>query len=186
MAIFFLFKEVSIWHFLFYITRIYGGKFLPHVWHLPLFLVSLGEDECKISFGQLRRFSWREIQLATDNFCESNIIGQGGFGKVYKGVLLDKTKVAVKRLIDYHSPGGEAAFLREVQLISVAVHKNLLRLIGFCTTSSERILVYPFMQNLSVAYRLRGNLHSLSFFIFHGCKNFSLPCRPQCDISLKR
>ncbi|KAH7543652.1 hypothetical protein FEM48_Zijuj02G0206700 [Ziziphus jujuba var. spinosa] len=56
---------------------------------------------------------------------------------------------------DYHSPGGEAAFLREVQLISVAVHRNLLRLIGFCTTSSERILVYPFMQNLSVAYRLR-------------------------------
>lgn len=64
--------------------------------------------------------------------------------------------MAVKRLTDYHNPGGEAAFLREVQLISVAVHRNLLRLIGFCTTSSERILVYPFMQNLSVAYRLRG------------------------------
>ncbi|XAR73143.1 Non-specific serine/threonine protein kinase [Bertholletia excelsa] len=120
-----------------------------------LFVDVAGEDECKISFGQLRRFSWREIQLATDNFNESNIIGQGGFGKVYKGVLPDNTRVAVKRLIDYHSPGGEAAFLREVQLISVAVHKNLLRLIGFCTTSSERILVYPFMQNLSVAYRLR-------------------------------
>uniref|UniRef100_A0A5B6YG53 non-specific serine/threonine protein kinase n=2 Tax=Davidia involucrata TaxID=16924 RepID=A0A5B6YG53_DAVIN len=114
-----------------------------------------GEDEHKISFGQLRRFSWREIQLATENFSENNIIGQGGFGKVYKGVLSDNTKVAVKRLTDYHNPGGEAAFLREVQLISVAVHRNLLRLIGFCTTSSERILVYPFMQNLSVAYRLR-------------------------------
>ncbi|KAG5529014.1 hypothetical protein RHGRI_029622 [Rhododendron griersonianum] len=114
-----------------------------------------GVDECKISFGQLRKFTWREIQLATDNFSESNIIGQGGFGKVYKGVLSDNIKIAVKRLMDYHSPGGEAAFLREVQLISVAVHRNLLRLIGFCTTSSERILVYPFMQNLSVAYRLR-------------------------------
>ncbi|KAI5672295.1 hypothetical protein M9H77_12659 [Catharanthus roseus] len=114
-----------------------------------------GEDEGKFSYGQLRRFSWREIQFATDNFSENNIIGQGGFGKVYKGILPDNTKVAVKRLTDYHNPGGEAAFLREVQLISVAVHKNLLRLIGFCTTSSERILVYPFMQNLSVAYRLR-------------------------------
>ncbi|XP_058186535.1 probable LRR receptor-like serine/threonine-protein kinase At5g63710 isoform X4 [Rhododendron vialii] len=114
-----------------------------------------GVDECKISFGQLRKFTWREIQLATDNFSESNIIGQGGFGKVYKGVLSDNIKIAVKRLTDYHSPGGEAAFLREVQLISVAVHRNLLRLIGFCTMSSERILVYPFMQNLSVAYRLR-------------------------------
>jgi serine/threonine protein kinase len=58
-------------------------------------------------------------------------------------------------LTDYESPGGEAAFLREVELISVAVHRNLLKLIGFCTTQTERLLVYPFMQNLSVAYRLR-------------------------------
>lgn len=75
---------------------------------------------------------------------------------MYKGVLPDATKIAVKRLTDYESPGGEAAFLREVELISVAVHRNLLRLIGFCTTQTERLLVYPFMQNLSVAYRLRG------------------------------
>jgi len=115
-----------------------------------------GEDDRKITFGQLRRFSWRELQLATDNFSESNIIGQGGCGKVYKGILSDNMKVAVKRLADYYSPGGEAAFQREVQLISVAFHKNLLKLVGFCTTSSERILVYPYMQNLSVAYRLRG------------------------------
>ncbi|GAB2287230.1 hypothetical protein Dimus_021612 [Dionaea muscipula] len=122
-----------------------------------------GEDARKICFGQVRRFSWREVQLATDDFCESNVIGQGGFGKVYKGTLMDGTKVAIKRLLlsdYYHNPaGGEAAFLREVQLISVAVHRNLLRLIGFCTTSSssssERILVYPFMKNLSVAHRLR-------------------------------
>ncbi|GFY87501.1 leucine-rich repeat protein kinase family protein [Actinidia rufa] len=120
-----------------------------------LFVDVAGEDESKITFGQLKRFSWREIQLATDNFSESHIIGQGGFGKVYRGVISDNIRVAVKRLTDYYSPGGEAAFLREVQLISVAVHRNLLRLIGFCTTSSERILVYPFMQNLSVAYRLR-------------------------------
>ncbi|KAL8130557.1 hypothetical protein V2J09_019712 [Rumex salicifolius] len=119
------------------------------------FVDVVGEDDREISFGQVKRFSWREIQLATSDFSESNIIGQGGFGKVYKGELADGTKVAVKRLIDYRHPGGEAAFLREVQLISVAVHKNLLRLIGFCTTSRERILVYPFMKNLSVAYRLR-------------------------------
>ncbi|XP_054804701.1 probable LRR receptor-like serine/threonine-protein kinase At5g63710 isoform X2 [Prosopis cineraria] len=114
-----------------------------------------GEDERNISLGQLRRFSFRELQLATKNFCENNVIGQGGFGKVYKGVLLDNTKVAIKRLVDYNNPGGEAAFQREVQLISVAVHRNLLRLIGFCTTPTERILVYPFMENLSVAHRLR-------------------------------
>lgn len=85
---------------------------------------------------------------------------------MYKGVLPDGTKIAVKRLTDYESPGGEAAFLREVELISVAVHRNLLRLIGFCTTQTERLLVYPFMQNLSVAYRLRGTLFlSLNYLI---------------------
>ncbi|XP_062223508.1 LRR receptor kinase SERK2 [Phragmites australis] len=114
-----------------------------------------GEDDRQIAFGQLKRFAWRELQIATDNFNERNVLGQGGFGKVYKGVLPDGTKIAVKRLTDYESPGGEAAFLREVELISVAVHRNLLRLIGFCTTQTERLLVYPFMQNLSVAYRLR-------------------------------
>jgi hypothetical protein len=114
-----------------------------------------GEDDRKIAFGQLKRFSWRELQIATDNFSEKNVLGQGGFGKVYKGVLGDNTKVAVKRLTDYNSPGGEAAFLREVEMISVAVHRNLLKLIGFCITSSERLLVYPYMENLSVAYRLR-------------------------------
>ncbi|XP_020592740.1 probable LRR receptor-like serine/threonine-protein kinase At5g65240 isoform X2 [Phalaenopsis equestris] len=114
-----------------------------------------GEYDRRIAFGQLRRFAWRELEIATDNFSEKNILGQGGFGKVYKGVLQDGRKIAVKRLIDYESPGGEAAFLREVELISVAVHRNLLRLIGFCTTPTERLLVYPFMPNLSVAYRLR-------------------------------
>ncbi|KAG5090301.1 hypothetical protein JHK82_049079 [Glycine max] len=114
-----------------------------------------GEVDRRITFGQIKRFSWKELQIATDNFSEKNILGQGGFGKVYKGILADGTKVAVKRLTDYESPAGDAAFQREVELISIAVHRNLLRLIGFCTTSTERLLVYPFMQNLSVAYRLR-------------------------------
>ncbi|KAI4326168.1 hypothetical protein MLD38_031508 [Melastoma candidum] len=76
--------------------------------------------------------------------------------KIYRGILSDGTKVTVKRLTDYNSPGGEAAFQREVQLISVAVHRNLLRLIGFVMTSSERILVYPYMKNLIVAYHAPG------------------------------
>ncbi|CAI0422368.1 unnamed protein product [Linum tenue] len=120
-----------------------------------VFVDVAGEVDRRIAFGQLKRFSWRELQLATDNFSDKNILGQGGFGKVYKGVLPDGTKIAVKRLTDFESPGGDAAFQREVEMISVAVHRNLLRLIGFCTTPTERLLVYPFMQNLSVAYRLR-------------------------------
>ncbi|XWS29535.1 hypothetical protein CRYUN_Cryun24cG0037400 [Craigia yunnanensis] len=120
-----------------------------------VFVDVAGEVDRRIAFGQLKRFAWRELQLATDSFSEKNILGQGGFGKVYKGVLSDFTKVAVKRLTDFESPGGDAAFQREVEMISVAVHRNLLRLIGFCITPTERLLVYPFMENLSVAYRLR-------------------------------
>lgn len=105
------------------------------------------------------------MQLATNSFSEKNVLGQGGFGKVYKGVLADNTKVAVKRLTDYERPGGDAAFQREVELISVAVHKNLLRLIGFCTTPNERLLVYPFMPNLSVAHCLRGILSTFIYLI---------------------
>eukprot|EP00250_Pteridium_aquilinum_P001561 c11753_g1_i1 orf=240-2111(-) len=113
------------------------------------------EDDFKISFGQLKRFSWRELQTATDNFHDKNVLGQGGFGKVFKGVLGDGTQVAVKRLKDKQDPGGETAFMREVEMIGVAVHRNLLNLIGFCVTPSERLLVYPFMANRSVAYQLR-------------------------------
>ena len=112
------------------------------------------------------------MQLATEDFSDKNVIGQGGFGRVYKGVLTDGTKVAVKQSTNYESLGGDAAFLQEVEMISVAVHRNLLRLIGFCTTETERLLVYPYMQNLSVAYHLRGK----QFFGCFGseiCKIFS-------------
>ncbi|XP_056699060.1 probable LRR receptor-like serine/threonine-protein kinase At5g63710 isoform X2 [Spinacia oleracea] len=161
-----------------------------HKFKNEIFVDVAGEDEGKFSFGQVKRFSWREIQIATNNFSESNIIGQGGFGKVYKGKLMDNTKVAVKRLTDYHNPGGEAAFLREVQLISVAVHKNLLRLIGFCTTASERILVYPYMKNLSVAYCLRDlkpgqerldwpRRKKIAFGTAHGLEYLHEHCNPK-------
>ncbi|KAL2504553.1 putative LRR receptor-like serine/threonine-protein kinase [Abeliophyllum distichum] len=139
-----------------------GGFLLFFMWKgrhkgykREVFVDVAGEVDRRIEFGQLKRFAWRELQLATDHFNEKNVLGQGGFGKVYKGVLGDNTKVAVKRLTDFESPGGDIAFQREVEMISVAVHKNLLRLIGFCTTPTERLLVYPFMQNLSVASRLR-------------------------------
>ncbi|TVU19046.1 hypothetical protein EJB05_35174, partial [Eragrostis curvula] len=109
----------------------------------------------RTTFGQLRKFAFQELDITTDNFSERNVLGQGGFGKIYKGTLPDGTTIAIKRLNDCRSPVGEATFLREVELISVAVHRNLLRLIGFCTTETERLLVYPFMRNLSVAYHLR-------------------------------
>ncbi|XP_040383000.1 probable LRR receptor-like serine/threonine-protein kinase At2g23950 [Oryza brachyantha] len=115
-----------------------------------------GEAAAVARLGNVRRFGLRELQAATDGFSARNILGKGGFGDVYRGRLADGTVVAVKRLKD-PSASGEAQFRTEVEMISLAVHRHLLRLVGFCAAASgERLLVYPFMPNGSVASRLRG------------------------------
>jgi serine/threonine protein kinase len=108
------------------------------------------------NLGNMKRFQFRELQAATENFSSKNILGKGGFGIVYRGQLPDGSLVAVKRLKDGNAAGGEAQFQTEVEMISLAVHRNLLRLYGFCMTASERLLVYPYMSNGSVALRLKG------------------------------
>ncbi|KAG2253947.1 hypothetical protein Bca4012_101668 [Brassica carinata] len=113
------------------------------------------EEDPEVHLGQLKRFSLRELQVASDGFSNKNILGRGGFGKVYKGRLADGTLVAVKRLKEERTPGGELQFQTEVEMISMAVHRNLLRLRGFCMTPTERLLVYPYMANGSVASCLR-------------------------------
>ncbi|CAN6678643.1 unnamed protein product [Malus baccata var. baccata] len=112
------------------------------------------EEDPEVHLRQLKRFSLRELQVATDTFSDKNILCRGGFGKVYKGCLADGTLVAVKRLKEKRTQGGELQFQTEVKMISMAVHRNLLRLHGFCMTPTERLLVYPYMANGSVASRL--------------------------------
>ncbi|KAL3515563.1 hypothetical protein ACH5RR_022465 [Cinchona calisaya] len=113
------------------------------------------EEDPEVHLGQLKRFSLRELQVAADHFSNKNILGRGGFGKVYKGRLADGSLVAVKRLKEERTQGGEMQFQTEVEMISMAVHRNLLRLRGFCMTPTERLLVYPYMANGSVASCLR-------------------------------
>ncbi|XP_061342534.1 BRASSINOSTEROID INSENSITIVE 1-associated receptor kinase 1-like [Gastrolobium bilobum] len=113
------------------------------------------EQDPEVHLGQLIKFSLRELQVATDSFDKNNLLGTGGFGKVYKGRLANGSLVAVKRLKEERTQGGELQFQTEVEMISMAVHRNLLRLRGFCATTTERLLVYPFMVNGSVASCLR-------------------------------
>ncbi|KAJ6804612.1 LRR receptor kinase BAK1-like [Iris pallida] len=118
-------------------------------------------EECRLEThsGVLSRFSLRELQVATDSFSNKNILGRSGFWKVYKGRLADGSLVAVKRLIkEERTPGGVLQFQIEIEMSSNAVHRNLLTLRGFCMTPTERILVYPYMANGSVASRLRERL----------------------------
>ncbi|OAY24972.1 probable LRR receptor-like serine/threonine-protein kinase At5g45780 [Manihot esculenta] len=124
-------------------------------WHRSrLIFTSHVQQDYEVHIGHLKRFSFRELQLATGNFSSKNILGQGGFGVVYKGCLPNKTMVAVKRLKDPNYT-GEVQFQTEVEMIGLALHRNLLRLYGFCMTPDERLLVYPYMPNGSVADRLR-------------------------------
>ncbi|XP_058194113.1 protein NSP-INTERACTING KINASE 3 isoform X2 [Rhododendron vialii] len=113
----------------------------------------------EVRLGHLKRYTFKELRAATDHFNSKNILGRGGFGIVYKGCLNDGSIVAVKRLKDYNAIGGEIQFQTEVEMISLAVHRNLLRLWGFCSTENERLLVYPYMLNGSVASRLRDHSH---------------------------
>ncbi|AES92453.1 putative protein kinase RLK-Pelle-LRR-II family [Medicago truncatula] len=114
------------------------------------------KEEAVVSLGNLKHFGFRELQHATDSFSSKNILGAGGFGNVYRGKLGDGTLVAVKRLKDVNGSAGELQFQTELEMISLAVHRNLLRLIGYCATPNDKILVYPYMSNGSVASRLRG------------------------------
>ncbi|XP_022945478.1 protein NSP-INTERACTING KINASE 1-like isoform X3 [Cucurbita moschata] len=110
----------------------------------------------EVCLGNLRIFQFRELQAATNNFSSKNLVGKGGFGNVYKGYLQDGTVIAVKRLKDGNAMRGDVQFHTEVEMISLAVHRNLLRLYGFCMTTTERLLVYPYMSNGSVASRLKA------------------------------
>ncbi|XP_051132119.1 probable LRR receptor-like serine/threonine-protein kinase At4g30520 [Andrographis paniculata] len=114
------------------------------------------QEEDLVRLGNLRSFVFKELQHATDNFSSKNILGMGGFGNVYLGKLGDGTMVAVKRLKDLTGTTGISQFRTELEMISLAVHRNLLHIIGYCATPNERLLVYPYMSNGSVASRLRG------------------------------
>ena len=65
------------------------------------------EEDPEVSLGQLKKFSLPELRIATDNFSNKNILGKGGFGKVYKGRLTNGDLVAVKRLKEERTQGGE-------------------------------------------------------------------------------
>ncbi|KAI8006238.1 putative LRR receptor-like serine/threonine-protein kinase [Camellia lanceoleosa] len=100
-------------------------------------------------------FAFRQIKAATNNFDDNNKIGEGGFGSVYKGILLDGTVIAVKQLSS-KSKQGNREFVNEIGMISGLQHPNLARLYGCCIEGNQLLLVYEYMENSSLARALFG------------------------------
>ncbi|KAJ4977040.1 hypothetical protein NE237_002146 [Protea cynaroides] len=99
------------------------------------------------------QFDFSMVLAATNNFADVNKIGEGGFGSVYVGKLLNGQEIAVKRL-SKNSGQGAAEFKNEVMLVAKLQHRNLVRLLGFCLEGEEKILIYEFEPNKSLDYFL--------------------------------
>ncbi|XP_072960065.1 G-type lectin S-receptor-like serine/threonine-protein kinase SD2-5 [Typha angustifolia] len=124
------------------------------------------EEDFKGAAGMPARFSYKLLKEATNNFCEK--LGEGGFGPVYEGQL-GNVKIAVKCLSDFSE--GKEGFLAEVMTIGSIHHINLVRLIGFCSDKSHRLLVYEHMSN-----------GSLDKWIFRKNRRGALDWKTRCKI----
>ncbi|KAH1104965.1 hypothetical protein GYH30_038328 [Glycine max] len=105
--------------------------------------------------GSAKIFTLNEIEKATNNFNSSRILGEGGFGLVYKGDLDDGRDVAVK-ILKREDQHGDREFFVEAEMLSRLHHRNLVKLIGLCTEKQTRCLVYELVPNGSVESHLHG------------------------------
>ncbi|XP_035541087.1 probable LRR receptor-like serine/threonine-protein kinase At1g06840 isoform X2 [Juglans regia] len=136
-------------------------------------------SHASLKIDGVKAFTYGELAMATNNFNSSTQVGEGGYGKVYKGILADGTVVAIKRAQE-GSLQGEKEFLTEIELLSRLHHRNLVSLIGYCDEEFEQMLVYEFMSNgtlrdclsakckepLSFAMRLRIALGSAKGILY--------------------
>ncbi|KAL1810080.1 hypothetical protein ACET3Z_027070 [Daucus carota] len=126
-------------------SNINSPGFSDHPHQLPISPLNFGKSQ----------FTYDELANATGGFSQSDIIGQGGFGHVYKGVLPNGQQVAVKTLKS-GSGQGEREFQAEVEIISRVHHRHLVSLVGYCIYKEQRMLVYEFVPNRTLEFHLHG------------------------------
>ncbi|XVE49073.1 hypothetical protein DITRI_Ditri01bG0052800 [Diplodiscus trichospermus] len=117
-----------------------NGQNLPPIYSSPL-----GVNQCP--------FSYEELAVATYGFSQANLLGQGGFGFVHKGVLPKGKEVAVKSL-KTGSGQGEREFQAEVEIISRVHHRHLVSLVGYSVAGDKKMLVYEFVPNKTLEFHL--------------------------------
>lgn len=112
-------------------------------------------EDWEVEFGP-HRFSYKDLFRATEGFGDKNLLGTGGFGRVYRGVLpRSKLKVAVKK-VSHDSKQGMKEFIAEVVSIGRLQHRNLVKLLGYCRRKGELLLVYDYVPNGSLDRYLYG------------------------------
>ncbi|KAK1269188.1 L-type lectin-domain containing receptor kinase IV.1 [Acorus gramineus] len=132
------------------------------VWRANKFVELLEDWElgCRPS-----RFSYKDLYMATKGFRESELLGKGGFGRVYKGVLpTDKREVAIKK-VSHESRQGMKEFVAEIISMGRLRHRNIVQLLGYCRRRrGELLLVYEYMPNGSLdKFLFGGNNQSLNW-----------------------
>ncbi|KAI4321037.1 hypothetical protein MLD38_034460 [Melastoma candidum] len=126
---------------------------LPVAKELALGMVVGQQEVWHLGWGHC--YTMSELEEATDGFSSDNVIGEGGYGVVYRGVFEDSSLVAVKTLFNNRGQ-AEKEFRVEVEAIGRARHKNLVRLLGYCIEGAHRILVYEYLDNRNLEQWLHG------------------------------
>ncbi|KAM7500947.1 hypothetical protein LguiA_025361 [Lonicera macranthoides] len=101
-------------------------------------------------------FTFRELATATDNFSQDLLVGEGGFGRVYKGTITHKNQIVAVKQIDRNRAQGNKEFLAEVLTLSLVNHPNLVDLVGYCSDGNQRLLVSEYMPKGSLDQHLYG------------------------------
>ncbi|KAL9270983.1 Receptor-like kinase LIP2-like protein [Drosera capensis] len=104
-----------------------------------------------------KAFTFRELAMATKNFRQECLLGEGGFGRVYKGKLQSSGQVVAIKQLDRNGMQGNKEFLAEVLMLSRLHHQNLVNLIGHCADGDQRLLVYEFMPMGSLENHIFGD-----------------------------
>ncbi|KAG9138581.1 hypothetical protein Leryth_012923 [Lithospermum erythrorhizon] len=126
-----------------------------------------GDQGGGISVPEVSHLGWghwytlRELEEATNCFDDENVIGEGGYGIVYRGVFEDQSRVAVKNLLNNRGQ-AEREFKVEVEAIGRVRHKNLVRLLGYCAEGAHRMLVYEYVDNGNLEQWLHGDVGQCS------------------------
>ncbi|KAH9610250.1 hypothetical protein KSS87_001300 [Heliosperma pusillum] len=116
-----------------------------------------------VSASNAKSFNFRELAMATKNFRQECLLGEGGFGRVFKGTLQSTGQVVAVKQLDRNGMQGNKEFLEEIAMLSLMQHPNLITLIGYCADGDQRLLVYEYLHMGNLEQHLFGAAQGLEY-----------------------